>query len=61
MVGPESMRGRELEKVERSFLLAAGPVGVRGRGELRAFLSFGVGPTNMKGRVFFTIPVALKE
>ena len=55
------MRGRELEKVERSFILAAGPVGVRGRGELRAFLSFGVGPTNMKGRVFFTILVALKE
>ena len=38
------MRGRELEKAERSFLLTAGPVGVRGRGELRVFLSFGAGP-----------------
>ena len=36
------MRGRELERVERSVLLAFGPVGVRGREELRAFLSFGV-------------------
>ena len=44
MAGPESIRGRELERVERSFLLAAGPIGVRGREKLRAFLSFGVGP-----------------
>ena len=43
MAGPESIRGRELERVERSVLLAAGPIGVRGREKLRAFLSFGVG------------------
>ena len=40
MTGPESMRGRELERVERSFLLAAGLVGVKGRGELRVFFFF---------------------
>ena len=40
MAGPESMRGRELERVERSFLLAAGLVGVKGRGELRVFFFF---------------------
>ena len=61
MAGPESMRGKELERVERSFLLAAGPVGVRGREELRAFLSFSVGPVGMKGRKFLTILIALKE
>ena len=61
MTGPESMRGRELERVERSFLLAARPIGVRGREELRAFLSFGVGPMGMKGRKFLTILIALKE
>ena len=55
------MRGRELERVERSFLLIAGPVGVRRRKELRTFLSFGVGPVGMKGREFLTILVALKE
>ena len=55
------MRGKELERVERSFLLAAGPVGVRGREELRAFLSFSVGPVGMKGRKFLTILIALKE
>ena len=54
------MRGRELERVERSFLLAARPIGVRGREVLRAFLSFGVGPMGMKGRKFLTILVALK-
>ena len=42
------MRGRELESVERSFLLVAGLVGVKGRKELRAFHSFGVGPVGMK-------------
>ena len=40
MAGPESMRGRELERVERRFLLAAGLVGVKGRGELRVFFFF---------------------
>ena len=42
-------------------LVAAGPIGVRGRGELKAFLSFGVGPMGMKGKVFLSILVALKE
>ena len=28
---PKSMRGRELERLERNFLLAAGLVGVEGR------------------------------
>ena len=32
----------------KETLLAAGPVGVRGRGELRVFLSFGVGPVGMR-------------
>ena len=32
----------------KETLLAAGPVGVRGRGELRVFLSFGVGPMGMR-------------
>ena len=40
MAGPESMRGSELERVERRFLLAAGLVGVKGRGELRVFFFF---------------------
>ena len=34
---------------------------MRGREELRAFLSFGVGPMGMKGREFLIIVVALKE
>ena len=38
------MRGRELERVERRFLLAAGLVGVKGRGELRVLFLFGVLP-----------------
>ena len=45
----------------KKTLVVAGPVGVRGKEELRAFLSFGVGPVGMKGRVFLTILVALKE
>ena len=55
------MIGRELEKVERSFLLVAGPVGVRGRGELRVFLSFGVGLVGMRGREFLIVLVALRK
>ena len=45
----------------KEILVAAGLVGVKGRGELRVFLSFGVGPVGIKGRVFLTILVALKE
>ena len=37
VAGLESMRGRELERVKRRFLLAARPVGVKGRKDLRAF------------------------
>ena len=62
MAGPESMRGRELERVERNLFLAAGPVGVRGREELRAFLSFGCWNCGYeRGRELLTILVAFKR
>ena len=48
MAGPKSIRGRELERTERSFLLVAGLVGVKGRGELRVFFLFGVLPVGMR-------------
>ena len=40
-----------------TFFLAAGPVGVRGREELRAFVSFGVGPVGMKEGESFLSPL----
>ena len=65
MAGPESIRGRELERVERSFLLAAGLVGVKGRGELRVFFFFfffGVLPVGMrKGRELLEFSASWRE
>ena len=63
MAGPESIRGRELERVERSFLLAAGLVGVKGRGELRVFFFFfDVLPVGMrKGRELLEFSASLRE
>ena len=43
------------------LLVAVGPVVVRGRGELRVFLSFGVGPVGMKRREFLIVLVALRK
>ena len=64
------MRGRELERVERRFLLAAGLVGVKGRGELRVFFFFfsffffffGVLPVGMrKGRELLEFSASWRE
>ena len=45
-----------------TFFLAAGPVGVRGREELRAFVSFGVGPVGMKeGGSCLSLLVSLRK
>jgi len=41
-----------LRRIERNFLVAVGPVGVRGKGKLRVFLSFDVGLVGMRGREF---------
>jgi len=41
-----------LRRIEINFLVVAGPVGVRGREELRVFLSFDVGPMGIKGKEF---------
>ena len=49
---------QKLEKNWKKPLVAVGPVGVRGRGELRVFLSFGVGPMCMRGREFLFVLVA---
>ena len=46
----------------KETLVAAGSVGVRGREELRAFISFGVGPVGMKeGESFLSLLVALRK
>ena len=46
----------------KETLVAAGPVGVRGREELRAFISFGVRPVGMKeGESFLSLLVALRK
>ena len=47
-----------LEKNWKKLLVAARPVGVRGRGELRVFISFGVGPMGMRGTEFLIVLVA---
>ena len=48
--------------MKENFFLAAGPVGVRGREELRAFLSFGVEPMGMKeGESFLSLLVSLRK
>ena len=44
--------------MKETFFLAAGPIGVRGGEELRAFLSFGVGLVGMRGREFLFVLVA---
>ena len=49
---------QKLEKNWKKPLVAIRPVGVRGRGELRVFLSFGVGPMCMRGREFLFVLVA---
>ena len=47
--------------MKETFFLAAGPVGMRGREVLRAFLYFGVGPVGMKkGESFLSLLVALR-
>ena len=50
-----------LEKNWKKLLVAARPVGVRGRGELRVFLFFGVGCVGMRGREFLMVLVALRK
>ena len=50
-----------LEKNWKKLLVAARPVGVRGRGELRVFLFFGVGFVGMRGREFLMVLVALRK
>ena len=52
---------QEIEKNWKKLLVAVGPVGVRGRGELRVFLSFGVGLVDMRGREFLIVLVALRK
>ena len=48
--------------MKETFFLTIGPVGVRGREELRAFLSFGVGPVGIKeGESFLSLLVALRK
>ena len=49
---------QKLEKNWKKALVAAGPVGVWGRGELRVLLSFGVGLVGMRGREFLFVLVA---
>ena len=49
---------QELKKNWKKLLVVAGPVGVRGRGELRVFISFGVGPMDMRGRELLIVLVA---
>ena len=39
---------QELEKDWKKLLVATRPIEVRGKGELIAFLSFGVGPVGMR-------------
>ena len=52
---------QELKKNWKKLLIAAGPVGVSGREELRFFLSFDVGPMGIKAREFLIDLVALRE
>ena len=48
--------------MKETFFLATGPVSVRGREELRGFLSFGVGPVGMKeGESFLSLLVTLRK
>jgi len=48
--------------LKETFFLVAGLIGVRGREELRDFLSFGVRPVGMKeGESFLSLLVALRK
>ena len=42
---------QKLEKNWKKLLVAAGPVSVRGRGELRVFLPFDIGPMGLRKRI----------